>query len=317
MFFGRNKFDVEGRLVVISGASQGLGRALARLLFSKGADVVIVARREEPLKAAVKEIEKARVLEAQTISYVSADLSIASEATRVITTLDRVPDVLMCCAGASIPKLFTELTSEELLNGVSVNYMTALYLAHAGLKAMAATPSPTYPRHVVFFSSVVHFYSFIGYSQYAPSKSALRSLADCLRQECIPYNVKVAVVFAGNFESEGYEIENRTKPQITKQIEGASPVISADECARLIAKQLNNGQEMITTDFIGFFLSSSMLSFSPRINYFAQVLFAFVLAIIGPIVEASARRNIKKYYEKKIFTADKKLPLEEDRSEQL
>ncbi|KAK9323442.1 hypothetical protein V1517DRAFT_320278 [Lipomyces orientalis] len=296
MFWNSNQFNIFGKIVMVTGASQGLGLALAKAAFSRGANVIIIARREPILQTAVADIEKFRVSETQAVSYIAADISIASEAERVMVETGRAPDVLMCCAGSSIPKLFTELTTEELTSGVATNYFTALYMAHAGLKAMSKAPIPEHHRHIVFFSSVVHFYSFIGYSQYAPLKSALRSLGDCLRHECIPYNIKVDVVFAGNFLSEGYTMENLTKPEITKKIEGASEPITAEECAEKIIRELDRGNQMITTDFIGFALSSMMLSGSPRINYLVQTFIAILLALFGPVWEWLVTKDIRKFY---------------------
>ncbi|KAK9365650.1 hypothetical protein V1509DRAFT_632373 [Lipomyces kononenkoae] len=296
MLWNSKQFDIYEKLVIITGGSQGLGLALAKAAFSKGADVIIIARREAILQTAVADIEKLRVSETQTVSYIAADISIASEAERVFTEIGRTPDVLMCCAGSSIPKLFVELTTNELTSGVVTNYFTSLYMAHAGLKVMTKAPVPSYARHIIFFSSVVHFYSFIGYSQYAPLKSALRSLGDCLRQECIPYNIKVDVIFAGNFLSEGYTIENLTKPEITKKIEGPSEPITADECAVKIIRQLDNGKQMITTDFIGFVLSCMMLSGSPRINYMLQTPIAILLALFAPVWEWLVDRDIRNFY---------------------
>ncbi|KAK9485306.1 hypothetical protein V1527DRAFT_467143 [Lipomyces starkeyi] len=309
MLWNSNQFNVDGKLVIITGASQGLGLALAKAAFSKGADVIIIARREAILQTAVADIEKCRLSTTQTVSYIAADISIPSEAERVIAETGRAPDVLMCCAGSSIPKLFIELTTDELTSGVASNYFTALYMTHAGLKAMAKSPVPSYSRHIVLFSSVAHFYSFIGYSQYAPVKSALRSLGDCLRQECIPYNIKVDVIFAGNFFSEGYTIENLTKPEITKKIEGPSKPITADECAEKIIRQLDKGNQMITTDFIGLVLSSMMLSGSPRINYLVQTSLAIVLAIFAPVWEWLVIKDIRKFYKDRSMAASEAVPL--------
>ncbi|KAK9477841.1 hypothetical protein V1514DRAFT_332655 [Lipomyces japonicus] len=302
VFWNSNKFEVEDKLVVISGASQGLGLALAKDVFKRGANLVLVARRVQLLQDAVKQIEKLRVSPNQTVIFINADLSISTEAERVVNSLPQPPDVLLCCAGSSIPKLFVDLTTDELRSGIDVNYCTALYLAHAGLKAMTKVEVPNYTRHIVFFSSVVGFYSFIGYGQYAPLKSALRSLGDVLRQESIPYDIKVPVVFAGNFLSEGYEIENKFKPEITKKIEGPSQAITAEECSARVLSRLDAGDELIVTDFIGTVLSSTMLGGAYR--SIVQVFFAILLAIFAPVVEWTQRRDIKSFYaSKRINTA--------------
>ncbi|KAK9447267.1 uncharacterized protein V1518DRAFT_421780 [Limtongia smithiae] len=343
MFSRIDHFDVKGKLVIISGASQGLGRALATQIYARGGSVVLVARRESLLRDTVAELESSAASGAgdavksggdgvttasapeegllssvtrkgQFATYIAADLTSAKEAERVVSEALRIggraPDFVLCCAGACIPKLFLDLTPEELQSGVEINYYTALYLAHAAMRAMAtAAPQPTTPRGIVLFSSVTHFYSFIGYSQYAPLKSALRSLGDVLRQECIPYNISVSVVFAGNFQSEGYDAENLTKPEITRQIEGPSDAITADACAEIVIRKLSAGKQMITTDFIGTVLSGLMVGASPSTGWFlVQGFFAFALLIFGPVWNWMVNRDIKRYFEKKTQPTIKPAP---------
>lgn len=91
---------------------------------------------------------------------------------------------------------------------------------------------------VVMVSSTLGLMGMIGYSQYSPTKFALRGLAECLRQELIPYNIRVSIYFVSTINSPGYEKENITKPEITKQIEDGDSSDSSP-CAR--AKTLLNG----------------------------------------------------------------------------
>ena len=59
----------------------------------------------------------------------------------------------------------------------------------------------------------------IGYSQYCPTKFALRGLAECLRQELLPHGIKTHIYFVSTIKTPGYEQENLTKPEITRKIE--------------------------------------------------------------------------------------------------
>lgn len=72
---------------------------------------------------------------------------------------------------------------------------------------------------IVMISSTLGLMGMIGYSQYSPTKFALRGLAECLRQELIPYGIKTSIYFVSTIKSPGYEKENLTKPVITKMIE--------------------------------------------------------------------------------------------------
>lgn len=301
MWFAKGHFKVNGKLAVISGGSQGVGAEFARQLFSQGASVVIVSRTESKLASVVEEISKFRVNESQTVSYIAADISKYDEAAKVFDQLDAAPDIVVCCAGSSTPKLFLDLEPNELENGIATNYNTAVNFSHAALKKMSLANSKD-PRHIVFFASIVALFPFIGYGQYAPLKAAVRALADILRQETLQYNIKVASVFAGNFESEGYIEENKTKPEITKIIEGSSYPISTEKCANIIINSLDRGYETITTDFIGWVLSTIALGFSPRIYGPLQAILGFIIALFAPIITWSINRDIKNYFKKRKAT---------------
>ncbi|KAK7203599.1 3-ketosphinganine reductase [Myxozyma melibiosi] len=289
------------KLAIVSGASQGLGLALAKALAARGADVVLVARREKLLVEAVEEVERYKLMDGQIIKYLVADLTSAPEAEGVVSLCGRPsPDFVFCCAGGCTAKLLLDTTSSELGSSVAINYNTALYLAHASMRAMAATGTTQHTRSIVFFSSVTHFYPFIGYGSYAPLKSALRTLADVMRQELLPYNVSVPVVFAGNFLSEGYEQENLTKPEITRKIEGPSEAIPADLCAEKVIRAMVRGQEMITTDTIGWFLSGLVLGASPRSNYLLTTLFGVLFAVFSPVFEWVVERDIKAFFRTRV-----------------
>lgn len=299
MGFFSGYYPVKDRLVVVSGGSQGLGASLAKLLVKEGASVVIVSRTVSKLKKVIEDCEALRVSELQTMSYVAADLSVPSECARVFTEISTPPDIVMCCAGISRPGLLLDTEPEVLEASIDSIYKSSLYFSHAAFKVMAkAEAQDLRPRHITFFSSVVAFFSFIGYGSYGPLKAAVRTLADVLRYECIPYDIKVQCVFPGNIQTEGYEIEEQTKPEITKIIEGASDVMDPDDCAKLILKRLDAGQEMVHTDFIGWVLNSISMGASPRTNPILLSLLAIILAIFLPVWGLFVKRDISKYFAK-------------------
>lgn len=301
MGFFSGYYPVKDKLVVISGGSQGLGASLAKLVVKQGGSVVIVARTVKKLQQTVEECEKLRTSDTQTISYVSADLSKAADCARVFTEIGKTPDIVMCCAGIARPGLLLETSAEVLESSIDSIYKSALYFSQAGFKAIAAAPIDKNgsPRHITFFSSVVAFYGFIGYVSYAPLKSAVRVLADILRQECIPYNINVECVFPGNIATEGFEIEEQTKPEITKIIEGPSAIMQPDDCAELVLKRLDAGQQMVHTDFIGWVLNGIVLGASPRTNPILLTILSLLLTIFIPIWNLFVNRDIRNYYKKK------------------
>lgn len=292
-----NQFNAKDKNIVVTGGSQGLGAELAKQLIIRGASkVTIIARTESKLQSTVKAIEPFKVSETQVIEYAAGDLSDYNSCARIVESLDTI-DIVFFCAGSSIPKLFLDLTPRELSNGVNINYNTALNFSHAALSKMRHQ-SPGYTRHFIFCSSVLAIYPFIGYAQYAPLKAALRSLADVIRNETIPYNINVHTVFPGNFASEGFAEEEKTKPEITKQIEGPSNAVSVESCTNTVLWFLDRGYETIFTDVIGWILSCSMLGFSPKCFGLVQMILSIILSIVIPFYTLFTNFEIKSYFKK-------------------
>lgn len=279
----KSEFDVFGKTVIISGASQGLGLELATKIHKLGGNIILLARSEDKLKKIIDSFNKQEgKLNDQFNYYYNVDLSKSEQVEKFqqwLTNKKLIPDIIICCAGSATPKMFTDLTIDELDKGIDLNYKTCLYLLHYMIPLMVKERKD-YKRNIVIVSSSVAFYSFAGYSQYAPLKSSLKSLGDSIRQELKYYDIKVNTIFPGNFASEGYHEENLTKPEVTANIEGSSKPISVDECSNIIIKSLKNGDIYIHTDWTGWMLNSFSLGFGPRSNWYL-IPVEIVVGIIG------------------------------------
>lgn len=282
-----------GKTVVISGASQGLGKQMAIDLYKMGANVVVLARSTGKLEALCQELQEQNS-ESQWAKHYSIDLSSKDSYKAFNDWLVEeqiVPDMVVCCAGSSTPKLFTDLTLDELDSGININYKTCVYLIHTLVPFMSEKGGD-----VVIVSSAVAFYSFIGYSQYSPMKSALKSLGDTLRHELTPMGIQVHTVFPGNFDSEGYQEENLTKPSITAEIEGSSYPITVEECSQIVIRGINRNKKYIFTDFISWVLFTFSLGFSPRDYYGLEILTGLIGLIFGRLVDIFHEYLIKRWY---------------------
>ncbi|KAI9880341.1 MAG: 3-dehydrosphinganine reductase [Pleopsidium flavum] len=315
LFGNQNHFPVDGRTIIVTGGSQGMGRGVAKMLAQKGANVVIVARNIKKLEAAVEYISSAAARpQLQRFHFISADLMNPEAATGVIREVTAwnhgaQPDVVWCCAGTAHPDLFLNTPIERHKQEMDSNYFSAAYIAHAVLKAWlnpGATQSqdtkPTseatsvlpLPRHLIFTSSVLAFYPLLGYSPYAPSKAALRSLSDTLSQELQLYNgarrkdpslgtqadVRIHTVFPGTIFSPSYVEENKIKPAITKKLEEGDDGQTEDEVAAVSIKALERGQYLITTSLLGAAMKATALGGSPRNNRVIDTLFSWAASLV-------------------------------------
>jgi NAD(P)-dependent dehydrogenase (short-subunit alcohol dehydrogenase family) len=115
--------QLTGKVAFITGASKGIGRAVAEQLSSEGADVVITARTAEPLESAAREIAAKT---ARTVVALAGDMSKPEDVDRCVTeTLKRFGhiDILVTCAGSSPGGLLEDLTEEQWFSSLNLKFM--------------------------------------------------------------------------------------------------------------------------------------------------------------------------------------------------
>ncbi|KAK6821766.1 hypothetical protein PG987_014591 [Apiospora arundinis] len=303
-------FEAQGRkTAVVTGGSRGMGLAVARQLAEKGANVVIVARDQSKLLESLQ--YGAARAGSQHFHQISADLTSPSEAVRVLDEVAEwnsgsAPDIVWCCAGSSHPTLFVDTPVAEFSTQMNNNYFTALYMAHAALRqwlrkepgvaSTASAKEPSAPRHLIFTASFLAFYSFTGYSPYSPTKAALRSLSDTLSQEV--NLVRLHTIFPAGILSDGFEVENRIKSDVTKLLEDGDTPLTPEVIASRSIQGLESGQELITTDFQTGLVKRSMLGGSLRgglLSGCIDWLLASLMVIIMSILRGDMDKKVRNW----------------------
>ncbi|KAF2657473.1 NAD(P)-binding protein [Lophiostoma macrostomum CBS 122681] len=281
----KNHFPVEGRTVLITGGSKGLGLNAARQLAGKGANVMIAARGEEALKEAIASISKcARSADTQRFHAIKADVTTVIECARVFSECitwnnGSPPDIVWCCSGSAHPSLFVDTPLDQFQKMMDSNYFSCAYMSHVALnvwlhpsKKPETTPNPPPARHLIFTGSFVSFYSFTGFAPYSPSKAAVRALSDALSQEmnlyaaAHPYlpRIRVHTIFPATMPTQSLEDENRVKTDVTQSLEEGDQILSPEECARRAIKGLESGEELVPTSTIIRLVMASVMGGSIR-----------------------------------------------------
>ena len=230
--------------VLITGGSSGIGLALARQSAAAGARVSLIARDPAKLAAAQASVSAVGGGAAQVFT-VSADVAVEREGLDALAAAERVHgpvDILIASAGVARPGYFEEVPVAVFERTMAVNYFGTLYLLKAVIPAMRRRARGT----VVLISSGAGLYGFFGYTPYAPSKFALRGLAESLRAELQGTGVHVAIVYPPDTETPQLAEENRTKPPETKAITTAGGVWSADDVARVTLQGIARRRFAIT-----------------------------------------------------------------------
>jgi NADP-dependent 3-hydroxy acid dehydrogenase YdfG len=188
---------IEGKVVVITGASSGLGEAAARLLCAEGAAVVLGARRADRIQALTAGLNAAGGRALAVTTDVTDRGQVQALVDAAVQTYGRV-DVMINNAGLMPHSPLERLKVEEWERMVDVNIKGVLYGIAAALPYMMAQKA----GHFINVSSVAgHKVSRNG-AVYAATKHAVRALSEGLRQAVKPYNIRTTVISPGAVATE-------------------------------------------------------------------------------------------------------------------
>ena len=189
--------NIQDKIVVITGASSGMGEATARHLAQQGAKVVLGARRAERLEALVNEIKSAGGEALAVTTDVTNRADVAKLVDTAVETFGRV-DVLINNAGIMPLSPLEALKVDEWEQMIDVNIKGVLYGIAAALPHMKAQRS----GHVITTASVAGHLIFPASSVYSGTKFAVRAICEGFRQEVKDYNIRTTIVSPGAVKTE-------------------------------------------------------------------------------------------------------------------
>lgn len=224
----------------VSGGSSGIGLALAHRLAGAGWDVTLLARDRTRLAAA----QDAVAQHGRAVAACSADVADeAAVAAAVAEATARLgpPDLVVACAGIVVPGRLEAQPADAFRRSMEVNYLGALNLTRAALPAMR-------PRggRIVLIASGAALIGLYGYTSYAPSKFAVRGLAEALRSELSADGIGVSIVYPPDTDTPGFREERRARPEITSRLAEAGGLMTADQVAGAIMRGIARGRFAIT-----------------------------------------------------------------------
>ena len=190
--------NIEGKVVVITGASSGLGESTARHLAKLRARVVLGARRKDRLDAIVKDIQAAGGEALAVTVDVTKRTEVEGLVKKAVDTYGRI-DVMMNNAGIMAIAPLTALKVEEWERMVDINIKGVLYGVAAALPHMLKQES----GHFINTASVFGIKVFApGGTVYCATKAAIRSLTEGLRMEAHAGKIRCTIISPGAVDSE-------------------------------------------------------------------------------------------------------------------
>ena len=236
--------NIAGKVVVITGASSGLGKATAKHLAAQGATVVLGARRVDLIRALADELNDL----GHKALAIGTDVTVCEQVKNLVDlavqTYGRI-DVMINNAGLMPNSLIERIRVDDWNRVIDVNIKGVLYGIAAALPYMQRQES----GHIINVSSVAGHKIRPGGAVYAATKHAVLALSEGLRQEVKPYNIRTTVISPGAIDTElprgisDPEIAEKTR----KVYEFAIP---AESFARAVAFAMNQPDEMDVNEIL-------------------------------------------------------------------
>lgn len=228
------------RVAVVTGASAGIGEAVARGLAAQGASVVLNARREERLAEVVGEINAAKVGEAVACAGDAGDPQV------VEAVLDRARDhfgreanLVVVNAGRGLKGSVFDSDAEQWEQMVRTNLLGAARLMREAARRMVedirGEDWKTTPRDIVVIGSTVGRHISPFSSMYGSTKFGVHALAEALRREVGPRGVRVSLIEPAVVKSEFQDVAGYDPKVFGEFMDRIGPVLAPEDVARAIA----------------------------------------------------------------------------------
>jgi NADP-dependent 3-hydroxy acid dehydrogenase YdfG len=236
--------NIEGKVIVITGASSGLGEASARLLCAQGASVVLGARRVDRIESLANQLTTSGGKAIAVATDVTQHDQVKRLADAAVQRFGRI-DVMLNNAGLMPQAPLERLKIGEWDRMIDVNIKGVLYGIAAALPYMKQQKA----GHIVNVSSVAGHKVGPGFAVYAATKHAVRALSEGLRQEVKPYNIRTTVISPGAVAT---ELPNSvSEPDIAERVRKVyENAIPADSFARAVAYAISEPVDVDVNEIV-------------------------------------------------------------------
>jgi NADP-dependent 3-hydroxy acid dehydrogenase YdfG len=230
---------IQDKVVVITGASSGLGEATARHLCAQGASVVLGARREDRIRSLARELASKGGKAIALVTDVTDRAQVQRLVDMAVKTYGRV-DVMINNAGLMPQSPLERLKIDDWDRMIDVNIKGVLYGIAAALPHMKQQKS----GHIINVSSVAGHKVRAGGAVYAATKHAVLALSEGLRQEVKAYNIRTTVVSPGAVATE--LPDSVTEPDLADSFHKFYEefAIPADSFARAVAFAISQPEDI-------------------------------------------------------------------------
>jgi short-subunit dehydrogenase len=229
--------DLSGKTALVTGASSGIGAAMARQLAAWKCDLVLTARRADRLEALAAEVKSAHGV---AVRVVTGDLSDRATPLRLYETLRQsgTPmDIVINNAGFGTWQPFAQSTWERNAELLQLNVVSLVELCHRFLPDLLARP---HRAHILNVASTASFQPIPFFANYGASKSYVLAFSEALAAELKGTNVRVTCVCPGPTITEFAEVASQKLNAAQR-----SAMMSAERCASIGLRAMLRGKRVV------------------------------------------------------------------------
>ena len=223
---------LENKNILITGASRGLGKELAKLLGNARANLILTARNKDELISVRDEIEKQSGKTALIIPCDVSDENGISKLTNIISTCYDCIDVLVNNAGFGIHRASELIENDEMKKLFEVNFFGPYFLIKSLLPLLKKSDS----GYILNIGSLTSKAAFPENSVYAATKSALNCFTFGLDLELKKYRIKAGIIYPGLMDTLFHESQNK-KSSLNPSFLFMKPRKVAGHCLNMIKKR--------------------------------------------------------------------------------
>jgi len=230
----------KGRLIIITGGSSGLGKALAQKLFNRGASLALMARDKSKLKAVRDDLRKS-ARAGQKVEIFPCDVSdyarVEQTMKTIVDTLG-LPYLLINSAGVISESYFEKQSLQTFHRVMDINFFGTLHC----IKAVLPYFQQRKKGRIVNICSMAGLMGVFGYSAYCSSKHAIAGLTHTLRAELKPQKIRFHLVCPPEFASPMVEELSKYRSAENREMAQTIPVLNCDLVADSVIRGMEKGR---------------------------------------------------------------------------
>ncbi|MCK4972727.1 MAG: SDR family NAD(P)-dependent oxidoreductase [Candidatus Heimdallarchaeota archaeon] len=221
----------EGLIIIITGASSGIGKAVALKLAESKPKIVIVARRQKELMKTAHAVKRkgAKVLP------IIGDVRNREDRERVVNLTMKAfgyIDVLINNAGLGKANLFIDQPDEEINELIETNILALIKLTHEVLPIMKNQGK----GHIINLSSTLALLPTYPFAVYCATKAAVKTFSDCIREEVKEHGINISTVYPGPYDTGFGKVAGYGR----SGFQGYDALKLAEHIAKLVSKPKDN-----------------------------------------------------------------------------